>query len=333
MDESWNIPMGLILPRRRSTEDSRRNPRAPADGLDPNDFRDVFGGPPRTVLLRRFSGELSLEGARRPESIYDEIFRSSERAIRDTGRQRRLPGFQIPPAAEGSVRTNLGFYDDIFGSDGGNRKSKSQSMEKLKPSELSPARQCPGDDALFSTFASKLRPITIPTRWHNSPPPSTCSTVEPPENHPCFPLMSCSVADANRHPKHSHTNFYYFSPPKTINPESSFIQPLKRPVNSGFFNSSGDIGSPSSAISSVFLETMGAVRFKSFADHPSCEREVEKMVMEAEERDVAESPFVIEIDSHGTTETNEGAVAVDEAIAWAKEKFFSHASTEPKCTV
>lgn len=54
------------------------------------------------------------------------------------------------------------------------------------------------------------------------------------------------------------------------------------------------------------------------------------MVMEVEERDVAENPFVIEIESHGTAETNEGAAAVDEAIAWAKEKFFSHVSAEAK---
>lgn len=157
MDDYLNIPMGLILPRRRSTEESRRSPWADGDGLDPNDFRDVFGGPPRTVLLRRFSGEFSLDGDRRPESIYDEIFRSSERGALAAGGERRLPGFRIPPAAEGRLRTKVGFYDDIFGSDGGNRNPKSKSTEKWKSSELSPARHCLGDDALFSAFASKLR--------------------------------------------------------------------------------------------------------------------------------------------------------------------------------
>ncbi|PKU76007.1 uncharacterized protein LOC110093273 [Dendrobium catenatum] len=338
MDESWDIPMGLIIPRRRSTEDSRRRPWAGGEGLDPNDFRDVFGGPPRTVLLRRFSGEFSLEGGRRPESIYDEMFRSSERGMSAAGGERRLPGFRIPPAAEGRVKTKVGFYDDIFGSDGWNRKLKSQSMEKSKPSELSPTTHCLGDDAIFSTFAAKLRPITIPTRRHNSPP-STFSTVETSDdqygaiNHPCLPSRSCFIASTSMLPQHTHANFSYsFSPPDTINLEPSISQNQKNRASDGFFESS-DIGSPSSVISSVFLETMGAFGFKAYVQHPSCEREVEKMVMEVEERNIAESPFVIEIDSHGTTEVNEiSAAAVDEAIAWAKEKFFSHVSTEAKST-
>lgn len=174
MDESWKMRMGLTsgLPRRRSMEDrsSSHTRRAIfaasfdsndfADGnvsemetMDTNDFSDVFGGPPRSLLAHKFS---------RSNSFYEEIFQQPSFAsplLPKGGRS--LPVFRIP--AKDDV-----FYSDIFGSedDRGSRdrsgshskaKSKSNSSSALSSEELSPLRRVFGDDVALSTFSSKLR--------------------------------------------------------------------------------------------------------------------------------------------------------------------------------
>lgn len=162
--------MGLMpgLPRRRSMEDrsssrTRRSIFAVAGGgagnvsesesLDPDDFADVFGGPPRSLLAHKFS---------RTSSFYEEIFRPPEFVSPATTKGgRNLPVFRIPTK-------NEGFYSDIFGSDDERRsrersgsqskaKSKSNSSSVLSSEELSPARPAIGDDVALSAFASKLR--------------------------------------------------------------------------------------------------------------------------------------------------------------------------------
>ncbi|KAJ0884102.1 hypothetical protein HanPSC8_Chr10g0429471 [Helianthus annuus] len=67
MDESWRIRMGATttataakqpnnLPPRRSPENTNRNNGGYGyETLYPEDFDDVFGGPPRSVLARQFS--------------------------------------------------------------------------------------------------------------------------------------------------------------------------------------------------------------------------------------------------------------------------------------
>lgn len=80
-----------------------------------------------------------------------------------------------------------------------------------------------------------------------------------------------------------------------------------------------DANSPSSVISSVFLEPL-ATKAKPCEKWVRVERELEKDVVEVEGGGASDSSFVIEIDSHGVGDS-EGAAAVDEAIAWAKEKF------------
>lgn len=145
------------LPRRRSMEDrsnsrSRRSIFAAGESgnLSPEDFSDVFGGPPRSLLAHKFS---------RTSSFYEEIFRPPEFVSPASKGGRNLPVFRIPAK-------NDGFYSDIFGSDddrrsrersGSGSKAKSNSSSVLSSEELSPARPAVGDDVALSVFASKLR--------------------------------------------------------------------------------------------------------------------------------------------------------------------------------
>ncbi|XP_073008841.1 uncharacterized protein [Typha latifolia] len=323
MDESWRTPIGSLLPRRRSTDQPRRGSGDGGD-LDPNDFRDVFGGPPRTLLLRQFSGEL------RPSpvaSLYDEVFRPSERGGGGKG-GRRLPGLRIPRRAEAAriLRTEEGFYDDIFGSDGaGGARRRSRSRSKSSSSVVSseevspPLRHGPptyGDgDAVLSSFVSKLRPITIPSRRYDSSTPSTISGGDR-SSHRCMAIpcpRRSYVADFNNSSggisnRRSNIGFCCFSPPETV----SFRQSLKKPPWDAAAVSEAD--SPSSVISSVLNDRI-----------PVKAAEVEEMVVdEMEEGDTEDNSFIIEIDCHRRRkEDSEGATAVDEAIAWAKEKFWN----------
>jgi hypothetical protein len=163
MDDSWRMRMGMApsLPRRRSVEDtsSRRSLFGHAGTLDADDFADVFGGPPRSVLQRKFSGDFS-----NSNGFYEEIFRKPDFVTPATRGGRSLPAFRIPARSDG-------FYSDIFGSDDDRRRSrdrsqptskaKSNSSSALSSEELSPLRPAIGDDVALSSFASKLRYRTI----------------------------------------------------------------------------------------------------------------------------------------------------------------------------
>ncbi|KAH7853098.1 hypothetical protein Vadar_033185 [Vaccinium darrowii] len=98
MDESWRMRMGAptrskpkqsLLPRRSMEETSSR--RAAVYGgefesLAAEDFNDVFGGPPRTVLERQFSAGDFSKSSTNP--FYEEVFRQTDTAapVRRTGR-------------------------------------------------------------------------------------------------------------------------------------------------------------------------------------------------------------------------------------------------------
>jgi hypothetical protein len=130
--------------------------------LDPDDFSDVFGGPPRSVLSRKFPADFTRSSSS-SSSFYEEIFLpetdSLSKGKKNGGRS--LPAFRIPARGEG-------FYSDVFRlSDEGRRsrqrsransKSKSNSSSVLSSEELSPQRRMvTGDDVALSSFASKLR--------------------------------------------------------------------------------------------------------------------------------------------------------------------------------
>ncbi|XP_074560025.1 uncharacterized protein LOC141816090 [Curcuma longa] len=329
MDESWRAAIGSVIPRRRSTEETR-GPRSrwadygSAAVLGPDDFRDVFGGPPRTVLLCRFSDELHLRGSgdRKPGSFYGEIFRP-------TNRQRRIPrgvaggrviqGFGSRARA-GMVKTEEGFYDDIFGNECiGDRRSRSKSSSSVLSSEdVTPpiwAASSMAEDAMLSSFASKLRPITIPSKGYVSSPSTTARDEWSIDSYPTDSyLLECKDYKNKGHSSNellrqkSHLGFSCcFSPPETISLEASFRKNYDEPA--GSYNSDD---SPSSEISSAFLDPMLSKAGTG----------VEDVILELkrDRQRAGSSSYKIQANHHGMGD-REGADAIDEAIAWAKQKF------------
>lgn len=166
--------------RRRSTEDfsHRRHQSSESSLLDPDDFKDVFGGPPRTVISRQYftAGGDDYLPRSSSTSFYEEVFRPMEKIGSvhvPVRRGRNLPEFRIP-AEKGSRKSNLfeGFYSDIFGWNEAEvtrsrtrsrSKSKNSSSSVLSSEDLSPLRSAIGGgggnigDRDVSLFASKLR--------------------------------------------------------------------------------------------------------------------------------------------------------------------------------
>lgn len=175
MDDSWRMRMGMpSVPGRRSGADRTftRSVFPACSGvattLQADDFADVFGGPPRSVLPRQSSGCST--------SFCEEIFQPEFISTSDK-RGRNLPEFRIPARSEG-------FYSDIFGPDDEfqrrsrersrpNSKAKSNSSSVLSSEELSPLQPVIGDDVALSSFASKLRYSTYLVTSHFAAKSST----------------------------------------------------------------------------------------------------------------------------------------------------------------
>ncbi|TKY59833.1 Auxilin protein 1 [Spatholobus suberectus] len=345
MDESQRIGMGLMrgFPRRRSVEDrSSSRLRRPifsgtgvchSESVDADDFADVFGGPPRTLLAHKFSSS---------GSFYEEIFRPPEFASAAAKGGRSLPVFRIPAR-------NDGFYSDIFRSDDDRKSrersrslSKENSSSALSSEELSPRRLAVGDDVALSGFASKLsngilkvpsdcyRPINVPWRWNSS-------TVMPEaEEHPSkhgVPLFACNGQSFEiQHQENEYKENFRsshlgssrrVSSPETISLESSSYQSIK------VFTDDWELNSPFSVVSSLFQEP--EAKF-SVHDHVLSEQIIEgndddNKDGDDDDDDEVMSSYVIELNTNLRREEC-GASAIDEAIAWAKEKFQSRSSDE-----
>lgn len=160
MNDSWRTGTSTLdgHPCRRSIEDrsSSRRTRSVFSGsgvshfesVHVDDYSDVFGGPPRTLLVHKFSSA---------GSLYDEICRLPEFTSPAEKVDMTLPVFRIPAR-------NDGFFSDIFGSDDDRKSrersgslSKANSSSALSSEELSPRRPTIGDEVPVSAFASKLR--------------------------------------------------------------------------------------------------------------------------------------------------------------------------------
>ncbi|KAL1366589.1 uncharacterized protein LOC107632039 isoform X1 [Arachis ipaensis] len=327
MDESCRIGTGIMrgLPRRRSVEDRWRR-RSIFSGSEPavdaaEDFADVFGGPPRTLLAHKYSNSGS--------SFYEEVFRPPEFVSPATRCGRNLPVFRIPSAR------NNGFYSDIFGSDDERRsrersrsQSKGTSSSVLSSEELSPRRPAIGDDVALSGLASKLsdfyRPISVPWRWDSS----SMMPEEYPDNHgvPTSPCDSQSVEF--QFPDNEFKEIFKSSnlgssrrvtSPETISFEYDSYQSVKG------FTDDWELNSPISVVSSLRQESEakysvhdGVLKQQTIEDDDDDYDEDEDEVM---------SSYVIELNSNLRREDCE-ASAIDEAIAWAKEKFQSGSSDE-----
>ncbi|XP_057949778.1 uncharacterized protein LOC131144873 isoform X2 [Malania oleifera] len=319
MDESWRMRMGLpTIPGRRSTvqtsSDQTHNLSAgDVQILETDDFSDVFGGPPRSVLSR----QLFMDTARsRSTSFYDEIFRPPVN-VSPASTGLCLPSFRIPASRGRSSE----FYSDIFGSDDGRRsRSRSKGNSKstnsssvLSSEELSPHRPMTGDDMAFSSYTSKLRPINVPCTWSSS----TMMLEEHPKKQgkPAFSSRCPSYKEdyfvENEYKEHFESSHFGFSR-QVPSPETISLEPNSH----GSIKVSADdleLNSPASVVSSLCQDTEPKARVQ---DSVWQEQEME------EEEDEVMSSYVIEITSshrEGPSEVD----AIDEAIAWAKEKFLT----------
>ncbi|XP_030476094.2 uncharacterized protein LOC115693255 isoform X2 [Syzygium oleosum] len=332
MDESWRMRMGMHVrspprPTARAPPPPDLTGRAPPpETLNPDDFSDVFGGPPRTVLLRKFSGDFA--PADPVSSFYDEVFRPPEFASPAKKSGRSLPAFRIQAAAAAEV-----FYGDVFGSDRDRRsrersrpgskvmsgsKSKSNSSSALSSEELSPLRPVIRDDVGLSSFASKLRPINVPCRWN--------SIATAPGNDlkkhgiPAFTYSPPSWPDERlteqEHKSNSRSSYNGFARP-VPSPESVTEEPSsRRRMKISVEDDDMEINSPSSVISSLCQDPEGNNLSIRDRVHVVREREIED-----HEEDEISGSFVIEIGTSNRRDGSGDALGIDEAIAWAKEKF------------
>lgn len=224
---------------------------------------------------------------------------------------------------------NEAFYSDIFGSDDERRsrersgpqskaKSKSNSSSALSSEELSPLRPAFGDDVALSAFASKLRPINVPCRWNSC----TMMSGEYPNKQggTLFPCNSqsfeihCQENEYKESFKNSHWGFSRrVSSPETISLESNSYQSMKVSADDW------ELSSPFSAVSGLCQEPEAK---SSVHDHM-----LPELIIEPDDDDEVMSSYVIEVNSNFREESC-GTGDIDEAIAWAKEKFQSRNSDE-----
>ncbi|GAV83821.1 hypothetical protein CFOL_v3_27266 [Cephalotus follicularis] len=325
MDESWRMRMVTqTLPRRPSLQptSSSSSGATTAEALDPIDFSDVFGGPPRSIFWRKILGESS-----GPVSFYEEA--SPEKGNAGLS----FPAFRITKK-DGYE----GFFGDIFGAEEGDgsgcrgwrsrdrsmqrSKSKSNSSSVLSSEELSPLRRGIGDDVGLSSFASKLRPINVPYRWNNA----TMLPQEQSKEHTMAAYFPCNHSYSidnkqqymeNDNNENHNSCSYHGLWRRVTSPETISLEPNSYPsvqVSQVLYDN--EPNSPSTPASSLCQESEPKVGI--YSNHITQEEE-EEVVVKQEENEVMSS-YVFEINSDRRERSGEAAVSVDEAIAWVRQK-------------
>lgn len=274
-----------------------RHSIATMEALAPEDFADVFGGPPRTVLSRRFSGD-----------FYEEIFRPPQ-DFRSSIGGRSLPSFRIPYREDG-LFSNVFRPEDCFGRRSRERsRPSSKTKSKSSSEEVSPLRPAIGDDVALSSFASKLRPINVRSRWNTEQARREAFGCARPSFVEGYEFAEEELYENTR------SSYCGFSR-RTSSPETLSVEPNSYRSMKICSEDLDLVSSPnSSPVSSVCQEPQPF----SKSCVQSSSRVVEELEPEDEEDD-AMSSYVIEIT---TCDYSGEAVSVDEAIAWAKEKFQS----------
>ncbi|XP_073027773.1 uncharacterized protein [Primulina eburnea] len=329
MDESWRMRIGTPttkvtqpkFPKYPSTED---NTRQTASGdishehpLNPEDFTDVFGGPPRTVLSGQFSTGFPISSS--SHFSYEEIFRHPENVPPPTGRiGRSLKEFRIPTKSVQDQHNcrKSGFYTDIFGWDDervmrSRSRSKTSSSSILSSEEVSPIRRAVWVEDNVSFFASKLRPINVKSGWN----PSRMMQNDCRKQQNLTPFTGTQPVFYTYEYPENFKNYPFGFSPRNASPETISVEP----ISNGSFRVPTDClepNSPASAVSSVCHSDMEQ-KTTAVEEDMSMQDQVEL------EEDEVMSSYVIEINSDNREETIESN-GVDEAIAWAKEKFHKH---------
>ncbi|KAJ6728381.1 AUXILIN/CYCLIN G-ASSOCIATED KINASE-RELATED [Salix koriyanagi] len=339
MDESWRMRMGVptpSVPRRRSMEDIAATRHSMDARLGPDDFSDVFGGPPRSVLSHKFPADFTRSSSSSSSSsFYEEIFPPAAGSLSKgkTNGGRSLPAFRIPARGDG-------FYSDVFRlSDEGRRsrqrsransKSKSNSSSVLSSEDLSPQRRpVTGDDVALSSFASKLRfrdpglsaYLTDGTQPQGRPREQPAVRQF---NLPSFPFNhteTCYLGNEDINEKVGGCSSYFKVSQVVSSPETISLEPYShRSIRTSVDDL--ELNSPSSPVSSLCHEPEAKAGAQCYNIL------IEEEQDQVEDEDEVMSSYVIEINS-GKDRHREGtdeAVSIDEAIAWAREKFRSRST-------
>lgn len=183
-------------------------------------------------------------------------------------------------------------------------RSKTNSSSVLTSEELSPLRPAISDDDV-SLLASKLRPINVNSRW------SSARIGQ--EEVQKWPSFQDSNSDENEFRDKLWSCPFRFSQRNTITESLKLEQ-----MSFGVSENDVQFNSPSSVVSSD--RNLG-----------SCEvmdevLEQDEMEVDDFDEDELMSSYVIELDSCNRETVFESPNDVDEAIAWAKEKFQKHCS-------
>ncbi|CAN1145696.1 Auxilin-like protein 1 [Linum perenne] len=382
-EESWrrrrrtSHPHPPTILHRRSTENNSADAAPPSasslfnrrsvdNNLDPNNFADVFGGPPRTVLERKFSGDFTTR-ASSSSSFYEVVFRPPGGIVspeKKKGGGRNLPAFRIPAKGEG-------FYSDVFGSDdvedyGLKSRERSRTNSKGKSKSNSSNSVMSSEDLIMSPALSSLtsnlsRPINVPSRWNSN-------TMKPAEKKqdeaPSFPYNHCTPPPPPPYYDHDHGynmennnyNVKWSSPSDNYSfkvsrqfssPETTTVEPNSNWSTkcSGDDDDDDDDLEVNSASSSVLIcqqdeeeeeeeEDASEVKPAGFDhsynhmmqdhhDYLDEEDDDNNFDHDDDDDDDVMSSYVIEINSESNHRDgiNGEAVSIDDAIAWAKEKF------------
>ncbi|XP_042520383.1 uncharacterized protein LOC122093901, partial [Macadamia integrifolia] len=189
-------------------------------------------------------------------------------------------------------------------------KSKSNSSSVLSSEDLSPLRPpIAVEDVGFSSI--QLRPINVPFRRNSS-------SVTPEEHQKsngisAIPNTQFTKKISNESFRSTYSGFSRRVP----SPETVTCEPISYQRTKMFVDTVEDTSdSPRSAISSICKEPEGKL----------C-TVLDKELDEQEEEDEVMSSYVIEI-STTSDKMEETNGIVDEAIAWAREKFLAHSLEE-----
>lgn len=261
--------------------------------LEPEDFDDVFGGPPRSLLARKLSADFTGN-----EWFYRQIFQPPEIEIPASVAGRRLPEFVIPVERDSDERPWLKSRPCKKGMVKRISRSKSTSSSVLSFED---------EDVALSSFTSKLRPINVPSRWRSS------------SKHKNQDLPAFGCPPTNNHlPRNNEQsndymirscNYNYGFPQRVTSPET--INPL---INPTIHDYDMQLNSPSSsAISSLYHGPT-----TEFNHNNDQQREIDAEATHDEE---VTSSYVLQMNSQTTQVNNSEAIDINEAIAWAKEKF------------
>ncbi|KAL8129491.1 hypothetical protein V2J09_018646 [Rumex salicifolius] len=362
MDESWRMRMGMpsLTSRRRASEDltswtsvesGQSNGMfggSESGAMEADDFKDVFGGPPRSVLNRKLSCDFTSY-----DYFYNEIFRRPEtEAERSRRNGRKLTEFRIPVASR-TIVEKARFYNDMVGSPSNCKgadddndehrmkksssssklwrsmsmskwnlksksKSKSNSSSVLSYEEISPTirSRIGEDDVALTTIAAKLRPINVPCRWN-----STTAMEGKHQNQSSetpFQYPQTSYAIDNYYPTKEYSDEHLMG---SSNPSYSQSQQFPSP-DTHIIPYSTTVGIP---VDDDELESPSSANSRFYCDQEASNKGKYQYSASYEQRGEAEedeylSSYVIEVHSREREAINEAA-DIDEAIAWAKEKY------------